>query len=271
MRAPPRRAGAVGPWQFMPATGRESGLTVAEAVDERRDLERSTEAALKFLSSLYRRFDDWFLALAAYNCGPARVARALERQGVKSYWDLVLPNEAERYVSRVAAAAIILRDAERYGVRVPDSERFDPEQTRTVQIALSQGVDLLRVARAAGTTYRHVRMLNPWLRASRLPAGRHELTVPAGTDSAFAARVAKLAPADEARAPRRTARAGKATPAKRRQPKKQADKQVRHRVRPGESLWDLAEKYGVTTAELQRRNSIRKADLIYPGQVLHVR
>ncbi len=271
-------AGAVGPWQFMPATGREQGLRVRKVVDDRRDLERSTEAALDYLTSLRRRFGDWHLALAAYNCGPGRVRRALRAQGVSSYWDLVLPNEAERYVSRVAAVRLILTDPKRFGIHVPDAERFSAEPTRRVQVALKSPLSVVAVARAAGTTYRHIRRLNPWLRSAELPKGTHRLTVPTDVGSGFAARIAALSPAASAKAGKAGKGGGrkKARPARRtvkskkaRKPKK--PKRLRHRVRKGESLWDVAQRYGMTVADLQRKNRIRRPDRIYPGQMLRIR
>ena len=264
-------AGAVGPWQFMPATGRENGLKVAKTIDERRDLRRATDAALDFLSSLHRRFGDWFLALAAYNCGPGRVSRALKAQNVTSYWDLSLPNEAERYVARVAAVAVILRNADRYGMRVPDADRFDPNDTRRVRIAVGKAVPVVRIARAAKTTYRHIRKLNPWLRSATLPAGKHRLTVPADTDSGFVARVAGLAPSrGRASAPKTKSKARRATAAAAKKPKAKKSSSARHKVRRGESLSDIAQRHGVGLTALQRHNSIRRPDKIYVGQVLRI-
>ena len=242
-------AGAVGPWQFMPATGRENGLRVSKGVDRRRDLEQSTESALKFLSRLHNRFDDWFLALAAYNAGPARVSRSLSKQDVKSYWDVSLPNEAERYVARVAAAKMILSSPERYGVLIPEDERFRPHATSSVEVKTGSAIKVLKLARMARTTYRHIREINPWITSDVLPAGRHSIVVPKSGAQGFATRVAAATP-------------------KRAKKKKRG---VRHRVREGDTLGLVAAKYGTTVAELTRRNKIRKADMIYPGQLLKVR
>ena len=256
-------AGAVGPWQFMPATARDHGLTVAKGVDRRRDLRESTDAAIQYLTSLHKRFDCWFLALAAYNAGQGRVSRALNSQGVKSYWDLSLPNEAERYVSRVMAAKLVLSDADRFGVQVPDAERFARTDVKRVRVRTQAEVRIVDLARAAQTTYRHLRSINPWITSPAIPAGAHAFDVPsegaAGFSKQVAAINAKVAAKQEAeeRARRRRAR--------------KKSKVVRHRVKSGESLWDVATRYGVTVADLSKRNRLRNKDIIHPGQMLRVR
>ncbi|MBQ1951848.1 MAG: lytic transglycosylase domain-containing protein, partial [Alistipes sp.] len=94
------RAGAVGLWQFMPSTGKSYGLEINTLVDERRDPIRSTKAAIRFMKDLYRIFGDWTLAIAAYNCGPGNVNKAIARSGGKSFWQIYdyLPRETRGYV-----------------------------------------------------------------------------------------------------------------------------------------------------------------------------
>lgn len=108
------RAGAVGIWQFMPATAKELGLRIDGQIDERRDPVVSTTAAARYLFYLYGQFDDWALAAAAYNGGIGRVQRALERTGADSYWELVereaLPAETMAYVPKMIAIAIVVQD-----------------------------------------------------------------------------------------------------------------------------------------------------------------
>jgi membrane-bound lytic murein transglycosylase D len=113
------RARAAGPWQFIRSTGRHYGLTVNAYVDERRDPVRSTEAAIAFLSDLYADFDDWALAVAAYNAGGGKIRKGLRRYKVDNFWDLAshryLKNETKRYVPKLIAAIIIAKDPEAYG------------------------------------------------------------------------------------------------------------------------------------------------------------
>ncbi len=114
-------SGAVGPWQFMRPTGRRYGLVINRTKDERRDPIRSTRAAARYLSDLYRRFGDWQLALAAYNGGEGQVEAALKRSGARSFWKLApyLPAETRQFVPRVLAAARIGKSPERYGFTPP--------------------------------------------------------------------------------------------------------------------------------------------------------
>jgi membrane-bound lytic murein transglycosylase D len=124
------RAGAYGIWQFMPDTAREYGLRVDWWVDERADPERSTRAAVAYLKDLHGMFDDWSLALAAYNCGPGRVKRTLNESGASSFWELLdngyLPKETRGYVPTFYATLLIASDPETYGfVLSGDEGSFD--------------------------------------------------------------------------------------------------------------------------------------------------
>jgi soluble lytic murein transglycosylase-like protein len=120
---PTSHAGAQGMWQFMPATARQYGLRVEGSVDERNDPVKSTHAAGRYLQYLHRKFDNWPLAVAAYNCGEGRVERSLRKHNVKTFWDLVeaggLPRETARYVPSIVAATIISRDPRKYGIDYP--------------------------------------------------------------------------------------------------------------------------------------------------------
>ena len=103
-------AGAVGMWQFMQGTGKQYGLTINRSIDERRDPLRSTEAAMDYLHDLHKRFGDWTLALAAYNCGPGRVSRAIRSSGGHDFWSIqaYLPSETREYVPKFIAALYIM-------------------------------------------------------------------------------------------------------------------------------------------------------------------
>jgi len=116
------RAGAVGLWQFMPATGYEFGLYQDQFRDDRRDFEKATESAAKYLKSLHRTFDDWYLAFAAYNAGPGRVRNAVNKSGSKDYWTVrgYLPGETKNYVPSILALSFIFRNPESYGFKAPE-------------------------------------------------------------------------------------------------------------------------------------------------------
>ena len=160
------RVSAIGLWQFMGPTAREYGLRIDEYVDERRDPIRATDAALDYLGKLYERFGSWYLAAAAYNAGPSRVARALRRHDGSGsdegelYWEVLddLPIETREYVPKILAAILLARDAERYGFHVvrADPYRFD-------RVWVPGGTSLRTVARALDLPVSLVRDLNPHL------------------------------------------------------------------------------------------------------------
>src|SRR5262249_24326227 len=116
-------AGAVGPWQFIPETGRRYGLRIDSLVDERRDPIKSTQAASQYLKDLHEMFGDWELSLAAYNTGEYRVARILQDKNVEDYWDMrdrgYLPSETSNYVPKFLAAVQIARAPQEYGFDTP--------------------------------------------------------------------------------------------------------------------------------------------------------
>ena len=179
------RVAAVGLWQFMAPTARDYGLRVDGYVDERRDPEKSTDAALRYLQDLYDHFGSWNLAAAAYNSGQGRVARAMrqetgaERGSEADFWRIRdrLPRDTREYVPLMFAAALVGKDPARYGLdRV---ERWLPLPTDTVDVP--GGIDLGRVARDTGVAEEDLRTLNPQLVRGVTPPGRsYPVRVPDG-------------------------------------------------------------------------------------------
>jgi hypothetical protein len=172
-------AGALGLWQFMPATARRFGLTVNNRFDQRHLPEDLLEAAKTYLKSLHAAFGDWPLALAAYNAGEGRIKKAMAEQGVRDYSQLDLPRETERYVYRIAAIKIILENPEGYGftASLPDQAyRPLPRDRRTVTVPA--GSKWPALAKAAGCDYKMLRILNPHLQESAF-SGTYEVRVPA--------------------------------------------------------------------------------------------
>ena len=127
-------AGAAGFWHFMRETGKEYGLEINSNVDERYNIEKSTEVAAEYLKKSKERFGSWTLAAAAYNAGNARVARSLETQQVTSYYDVLLPDETERYVFRIIALKEVLSNPKAYGFIFDQSDLYTLPKTRTVQV-----------------------------------------------------------------------------------------------------------------------------------------
>lgn len=238
------RSAAVGPWQFLRSTGKLFGLTVNQWVDERRDPEKSTVAAARYLKHLYSMFGDWPLALASYNAGEGTVLRAIKRQGTTNYWDLRLPREAEEYVPQFMAVLAISRDPKSYGfdgVALDDPIAFD-------EVAFKGTIDLRALARLADCDVKELQQLNPAvLRNSvRGPDGVTSLRVPRGKGEALMQRL----------------QGGEKLPA--------VDLKVKHRVRRGETIQRIANQYHVSAKQLALANGIGKKRPLRRGMVLTV-
>ena len=160
-------AKAQGFWQFIPSTAGRYGLTVTEEIDMRNNVEASTEAACKYLLSLYNRFHSWSAAAAAYNCGENGLARRMEQQGVSSYYDLRLNTETGRYVYRLLAVKYIMQHPQQFGYYLRHCDLYPTIPTRSVTLS-GQNVDLYRFAKSNGTTYKMLRELNPWIQTDNL-------------------------------------------------------------------------------------------------------
>ncbi|MDI6853281.1 MAG: lytic transglycosylase domain-containing protein [Deltaproteobacteria bacterium] len=173
-------AGALGPWQFMEPTAQRFELKTTESIDERLDLATATEAALRYLQTLYRQFNSWPLALAAYNCGEGRLRKEIEAQGVNDFYHLDLPEETERYIHRILAAKVILENPAVYGYELPDQEHYQPLEYEVVELVAVKEVAVRDVAAACGTYYKTIKELNPWIKARSLPPGTYRLRVPQG-------------------------------------------------------------------------------------------
>lgn len=185
------RAGAHGIWQFMPSTGRLYGLHSDWWIDERADPVKSTHAAIQYLGDLHREFGDWALALAAYNCGPGRVHRALNQHKVRTFWELLdrgaLPKETRGYVPTFFATLLIVSDPAMYGFRLTDTV---PAGTTTVEV--DGPVSLEYIAGVTGESEETLRAMNPELRRGLVPPRRYTLRVPAGAAEPIARRAESL-------------------------------------------------------------------------------
>jgi hypothetical protein len=172
--------GAMGPWQFMPRTARHNGLRKDRGIDERRDFESSTTAALGYLKTLHRMFGKWTLAMAAYNCGDTRLKKEMKRQRADSFYRLNLPLETERYIFRIAAIKLILEDPARYGYKIASNRVYQPLPCDRVEVNLPSPVPIVDVAEALGTDYKTIKELNPHIIGYNMPSGRYAVRVPQG-------------------------------------------------------------------------------------------
>ncbi|MCB0478755.1 MAG: transglycosylase SLT domain-containing protein [Crocinitomicaceae bacterium] len=169
-------AGAAGVWQFMKPTAKNFDMEVDKFVDERYHLEKSTEAACEFLKRLHRVYDDWFLAAAAYNRGQGGISEAMEEQGVNSYFDLYLNSETARYVFRMLAVKLIMENPEKYGFYIADDQYYQLPDSKEIKVA--ETIDDLKIfAKEQGTNYKSLKLLNPWIRSSKLPKGNKPYTI----------------------------------------------------------------------------------------------
>src|ERR1700730_10240858 len=237
------RAGARGMWQFVAYRGQEYGLRHTWWLDERQDPEKATHAAAQHLRDLYKMFGDWYLAMAAYNCGPGNVQKAIERTGYADFWELyrrnVLPRETKNYVPIILALTLIAKDAPHYGIQA------EPESpVATDMVKPGRAIDLRLVAETIDVDVETLRTLNPSLLRLATPDDpAFELHLPLGSAPRFSAEIADIPP----------------------------DKWVswrRHRVAAGETLTAIAKKYRVTPKAIADANNLESATALNTGEKL---
>lgn len=161
-------AGAIGLWQFMPATARAMGLVVNDFVDERRHPEKSTQAAIKYLKQGYRNYKSWILAAAGYNMGHENVVNNMDFQYSNDYFELFLNEETSRYLFRIAIIKEIMQHPDKYGFNSKTIEKYKP-YNYNIKTVNNEINDLSAWAKVNGTTYKLVKMLNPWILKRNLP------------------------------------------------------------------------------------------------------
>jgi len=238
------RAAAKGMWQFISSRGKEYGLRQTWWIDERSDPAKSTRAAARHLKDLYQEFGDWYLAMAAYNSGPFRVQRALEKTGADNFWALAekraLPKETINYIPNILALTIIGKNPEKYGFHV---EPAPPLETERVQV--DKATDLRVIAEAMDLPIEDLRALNTHVLRWTTPPDDpdFQLILPKGYADKFNQQIASLP----------------------------VNKRVlfrEHVVRKGDTLSLIANKYATTTAELKQANSLGKTSVLKAGQTL---
>jgi membrane-bound lytic murein transglycosylase D len=237
------RAGARGMWQFVAYRGQEYGLRHTWWLDERQDPEKATHAAAQHLRDLYHMFGDWYLAMAAYNCGPGNVQKAIERTGYADFWELyrrnVLPRETKNYVPIILALTLIAKDAPHYGIQAEPESPVDTDMVKP-----GRAIDLRLVAETIDVDVETLRTLNPSLLRLATPDDpAFELHLPLGSAPKFSAEIADIPP----------------------------DKWVswrRHRVAAGETLTAIAKKYRVTPKAIADANNLESTTALNTGEKL---
>ena len=275
-------ARAAGLWQFIPATGIMQGLEVNSYIDERYDLYKSTDAACKFLKKLYNKFDDWHLAIAAYNCGPGNIDKAIARSGGhRTFWEIYnyLPQETRAYVPFFIAATYVMTYHCEHGLC--GSVTDIPVECDTVMV--NRMVHFEQIAHCLNLPMEVVESLNPQYIRDIVPGSPekpHSITLPANKaisflerqDSIFAYKAETLLP-----------RNGRITEVSTRgrhneyvrqggnrgSSKSTASSGRTYTVRKGESLGSIARKHHTTSAKIKKLNKLR-SDRIHPGQKLRL-
>lgn len=167
-------AGAKGFWQFMRGTAGDYGMQVNSEVDERFNLEQATHAACKYLNKYHDRLGSWINTAASYNMGPTGFENEMKRQRFDSYFDLNLNRETDRYLFRIIAIREVLQNPEKFGYDIPAEETYHPLNDFTVVKTSSSISNLGDFAKKHGTTYRLLKIYNPWLRSYKLTNSKHK-------------------------------------------------------------------------------------------------
>ena len=239
-------AGAAGLWQIMPRTGKSLGLEQNSWYDGRQALRDSTDGALDYLQSKYERFDeDWLLAIAAYNAGGAKIAKARRvnrKKGLGTdYWSLNLPRQAYNYVPKIVALTQIVADPGQYQVNIPTVANAPSFEVADSTVPLH----FVQAAQLAGIDIETLRALNPGhVRGTLSPHRPKELLLPVGTRDGFEANIAELSP-------------------------EEVVQWQTYRIKPGDNLGRIARKFETDIAMLQQLNGIQGSK-VRAGDTLNV-
>lgn len=268
-------AGATGLWQFMIGTAKGLGLEVNTLVDERRDPYRSSEMAARYLKELYGIYGDWSLAIAAYNCGPGNVNKALRRAGVdngdtgkKDYWEIYyyLPRETRGYVPAFIAANYVMTYFKCHGI----SPGLAKKPLITDTISIDRRVHFNQISSVLNMPLEEIRVLNPQYRKDIIPGNVHpyKLILPSQQVYSYIMSEDSILAYDN----KKYALRGVAVPADYSDNSGSYERKTvtkYHKVRRGESLSVIARRYGVTVSSIKRANGLR-GDGIQRGQLLKI-
>jgi membrane-bound lytic murein transglycosylase D len=252
------RARASGPWQFMEATGNRYNLKVDHWIDERRDPEKSTVAAARHLRDLYQDFDDWYLAIAAYNAGAGKINRAIARHKTRDFWALAsaqkpyLRAETRNYVPKLLAALIIGKHPERFGFETKVENEIDIQYSgfhsyNFDEVHLTDATDLRIIAQCADVDVAKIKGLNPEIRYWFTPPKKdnYQLRLPSGAKEKFLKEYGKIPPNK-----RLTFR--------------------RHVIHQGETVGHIARRYHTSVGSIVKLNNIQNVRRIRAGKVLFI-
>ena len=259
------RAGAAGLWQFMPSTGKSYGLEINTMIDERMDPVKSTRAACKYLKVLYNMYNDWSLALAAYNCGPGNVNKALARAGGKpeSFWDVYwhLPRETRGYVPAFIAATYAYAYHQAHNIEYNEP----PLPIAVDTIHIDRLMHMKQITSTIDVDSTTLAMLNPQYKLEVIPATTkpYTLILPANRITEYITKQDSIFAKDS------TFLKEYLNPAAV-QKKMQETAVIYHKVKSGETLGAIAKKYRVTTKQIMTWNKLKNANVLSVGQRLRI-
>lgn len=239
---------AVGLWQFIMSTGKNYDLKVNFWVDDRRNYEKATIAAAKYLKKLYKEFNSWELALAAYNCGERRIRKGIKKTKSNDFWVVskTLPKETRNYVPKFIASLIIITNLEKYGFQ----EVIYGDDSQLVKVSVPPQKNLKDIARAVGYSSKKIISHNPFLTKKATPPGGNSYIY------VEPAHVEKFTKNGQKIAGLRRTNVRKSIYAT-------------YHVRKGDNLWEIARRFGVGVNSIKRTNRL-KSDLLRPGQKLTI-
>ena len=242
-------SGAVGCWQFMPYTGKLYDLKIDRYQDERRDIEKSTEAAARYFKDMSLVFDDWLVVIASYNCGPGNIRKAMRRSGGKTgFWEIYpyLPRQTQHYIPSYIAVAYLMNFYEHYGIFPSEVEK---PNANTMKVTCSPSHNLQAIGETVGMTVKEIRELNPPLKSDNIPVNVTSFDVNLPHDKAllFIEQEGQILKLSESYKP--------------------VVQEVTYIVRRGDSLAAIANRKGCSVAEIKEWNNLR-GSMIHPGNRL---
>ncbi|MFA6617669.1 MAG: LysM peptidoglycan-binding domain-containing protein [Candidatus Neomarinimicrobiota bacterium] len=233
------RVGAMGQWQFMDFTAKSFGLRYDYWVDERKDPIKATEAAARYFLYLYEEFQDWYLVMAAYNAGEGRVGRSIRYEHTRDYWKLTtLPKATRKYVPYIMAVAAISMEPEKHGFK---DYKPQPIWGDFDTLTLDQSYELEKIARVCGISFNQLREINPELRKFNTPAYNYVIRLPKGKRSVLEQEIKVM---------------------------EAAPTHVVYKVKSGDTLSEIAMKYGMSVQDVVKANKLSSVSRIYIGQKL---
>lgn len=183
---------AVGYWQFICSTGQNYGLTINGKKDERRNFFISTQAAVTYLKQLNNMLGSWTLAAAAYNMGEEGLLAEIHEQETNDFYRLYLPEETQRYIFRILSIKLIMQNPAKYGFKLENKDYYPQLSFDRVNIECSDKIPLMIIAKAADTTYKEIKELNPEIRGHFLEKGSHTISIPKNSLEGFISRYERL-------------------------------------------------------------------------------